>query len=175
MGLIFCYSPLLYILYIVYFYILFIDDLINACDTYNNAFSSRISDIYVGDDGKLHKTTGGGADSVLNFSKGGTELIYVGTTSSTINVTSKISNYQSKTVNDFIVEMNNCTTNFYGNLGDMKIWVRNETDVSASGGATFSKSYNSSTGILTVSPNSVIARNSKSYGITYFAYKVYCK
>ena len=130
---------------------------------------------YVGSDGKIHFINKAGADTALNFSKGGTELVYVGTTGSTINVTSVISDYQSKTVDDFIVEMNNCATNFYDNLGDMKIWVRNETDVSASGGATFSKSYNSSTGILTVSPSSVIARNSKSYGITYFVYKVYCK
>ena len=37
----------------------------------NHSHSSYIGDIYVGDDGKLHKKTVGGADSVLNFSGGG--------------------------------------------------------------------------------------------------------
>lgn len=106
---------------------------------------------------------------------GSGELTYIGITSSTINVTSVVADYQNKTVDDFVVEPYSFSANFYGNLGDMKIWVNNQQDISASGGGTFSKSYNPSTGILTVSPSSVTARSSKSYGICYMSYKVYCR
>ena len=115
-----------------------------------------------------------GADSVPK-KLGSSEPIYIGTTSDTINVTSFIADYQNKTVDDFIVEPYTFTSYFYGNLGDMQIWVKNQQDISSSASGTFSKSYDSSTGILKVSPSSVAARVSKSYGTCNISYKIYYK
>ena len=56
----------------------------------NHSHSSYIGDIYVGDDGKLHKKTVGGADSVLNFSGTVSEINLVAvlfTGSETNNIT----------------------------------------------------------------------------------------
>ena len=115
-----------------------------------------------------------GADSVPK-KLGSGELTYIGTASSSIDVTSVISDYKNKTVDDFIVEPYSFSEYFYANLGDMNVWVNNNQDASGSGGANFSKSYNADTGVLTVSPSSVTARASKSYGICNISYKIYCK
>lgn len=117
-----------------------------------------------------------GADSVpKKLGSDNSELKYIGTTNSTINVTNIIPDYKNKTADDFIAEPNTLNASFYANLGDMKIWVNQEKDASSNANAVFSKSYNANTGILTVSPSSITAKNSKSYGSCSVVYKIYCK
>ncbi len=84
-----------------------------------------------------------GADTVIPFS--GKELIYLGTISgdSTMNIKTKYPNeYANFTTSNFICERSTGGSNNYGGVGYNYLEV-----------PTFSKSYSSSTGILSVSGN----------------------
>lgn len=116
------------------------------------SFNSSLIDIYVGEDGKLHKVQGG-ADSVLPFNSG-KQIIDLGTGAS-FDVSS-YSGYQSFTANNFIIEpsSNNVTSftsnvsGFAFNVGSHQFTVRNVTSLV--------KSYNASNGILTAYINGAV-------------------
>lgn len=110
----------------------------------NELSNDLVSDIYVGDDGKLHKVQGG-ADTVLPFSSG--SVVYrVGGINGSIN----IKNYIQK--NNIPVDFTKLTkTNFLVEFTSINI------NVNAAGESNynppsfgFTKTYNATTGVLSV-------------------------
>ncbi len=89
----------------------------------------------------------GGAGSVIPFKS--LDIVYVGTitSSGSINVTSKCPNYKKMTAGDFLLDYQSMAVRLWdGNIGGSTIKV--------------SKSYNSSTGVLTLSNLSASASTS---------------
>ena len=103
-----------------------------------NSNASKIK-TYVGSDGKLHFVDSAGADSVLNFSASGGTCYLLGTFGTNVTKTfnvSSIEGFGSFTTNNFLLGVTTVKTYLTG------------PRLSASKNIT--KSYNATTGILTV-------------------------